>query len=163
MTKVGLALAVVAIMISVYAWPQRGDLAEPEPATVPLDTLTVAPIASAVAPQARSAPPSWPAFTLPEPVPGDCSTYAPHIAAAGLPDVFVDIAWRESGCDHTMRVVDANDVSAGLLQLNFHANTGSYWHDLCGITWETATDALDLQLACAKAGYDELGMAPWEG
>lgn len=132
------------------------------PSVVPVDPLSTTPVT------ARTVPPyvtyATHPYSLPEPVPGDCESYRVHMDVAGLPaDVFLPIAQRETGCNHLLRVVDHDDVSGGLLQFNFHANTGSYWTDLCGLTWANVTANLSLQLECAWRGYADLGVQPWEG
>ena len=91
---------------------------------------------------------------------GNCSSYAPAMEAAGLPvDTFLRIAWRESGCDHTVRVDDHNDTGGGLFGFNFQGD-GGYWAK-CGLTLGNLTSSIERQMDCAAMAYDELGLNPW--
>ena len=93
--------------------------------------------------------------------PGDCDSYADEAAAAGLPwSTFRSIAWRESGCNHTVRVDDHNDTGGGILGFNFQGD-GGYWSK-CGLTWQNLTDSVSRQMECAAMAYDELGLQPWQ-
>jgi hypothetical protein len=95
-------------------------------------------------------------------VAGDCDSYADDIAAAGLPSRFVSIAWRESGCSHTRFTDDRDDLGGFLLGLNFRtANLRAGWLRWCGATVSSIRYDLPLQLRCARAAYDRLGMSPW--
>ena len=92
--------------------------------------------------------------------PGDCDSYADEAAAAGLPwGRFSQVAWRESGCNHTVRVVDNNDTGGGILGFNFRGD-GGYWAK-CGLNWDNLTDSVSRQMECAAMAYNELGMSPW--
>ena len=92
--------------------------------------------------------------------PGDCDSYADEAAAVGLPwSTFRGIAWRESGCNHTVRVQDHNDTGGGLFGFNFKGD-GGYWSK-CGLTWGNLTDSVSRQMECAAMAYDELGLQPW--
>ena len=96
--------------------------------------------------------------------PGNCDSYRDDLAAVGLPvDTFVNIMRRESNCNPGSTVVDWNDTGGGLFGFNFKGNLAGYWSNLCGLTFENMTSSVDLQMRCAKAAYDQLGLQPWSG
>ncbi len=96
--------------------------------------------------------------------PGNCDSYRDDLAAVGLPvDTFANIMYRESRCNPGSTVVDWNDTGGGLFGFNFKGNLAGYWANLCGLTFENMTSSVDLQMRCAKAAYDQLGLQPWEG
>src|SRR5215510_14891065 len=66
----------------------------------------------------------------------DCDSYVPLFEAYGLPSsTFRAIAWRESGCNHTSWVNDADDLGGGLLGINFRTQTlRNGWYSWCGAT-----------------------------
>ena len=70
---------------------------------------------------------------------------------------------RESNCNPGSTVVDWNDTGGGLFGFNFKGNLAGYWNNLCGLTFENMTSSVDLQMRCAKAAYDQLGLQPWSG
>jgi hypothetical protein len=93
--------------------------------------------------------------------PGDCESYWPLMQSYGLPRVFVRIAWRESGCDHTSYVVDNDDAGGGLLGLNLKGSSlARGWNRWCGLTLGNVTDA-ETNIRCAAVAYQKLGMRPW--
>lgn len=95
-------------------------------------------------------------------IPGDCSSYADDIAAAGLPAVFVRIAWRESGCDHTRFTNDHDDLGGYLTGLNFRtANLRNGWLSWCGATLGNIRYDVTRQIRCTAEAYRRLGMRPW--
>jgi len=93
--------------------------------------------------------------------PGDCESYWPLMQEYGLPRVFVRIAWRESGCDHTSFVVDRDDAGGGLLGINLKGSSlARGWYRWCGATLGNITDA-EVNIRCASVAYQKMGMAPW--
>lgn len=127
--------------------------------------MRLALLALPVAALAQCAPecaPASPATTV-EWVAGDCSSFAEEAAAVGLPwDTFSRIAWRESGCDPNAWVHDHDDWGGGLFGLNFISqDLRNGWMNLCGATRDTIRGDVPLQMQCAKAAYDRMGMQPW--
>jgi hypothetical protein len=96
--------------------------------------------------------------------PGSCESYAPLFEAYGLPvQTFMRIAWRESGCNHTSWVVDHDDLGGGLLGINFKTRQlRNGWANWCGAAPNNAFRFdPELQVRCAKAAYDRMGLRPW--
>ena len=97
--------------------------------------------------------------------PGNCASYANLFAAYRLPvELFMTIAWRESGCDHNLYISDRNDEGGGLLGINLKPRLGldDYWRDLCAITPATVTNAAH-NVRCAAMAYRTEGVEPWVG
>jgi hypothetical protein len=93
---------------------------------------------------------------------GVCSSFAEEAAAAGLPwGVFSPIAWRESGCNPNVWVVDSDDTGGGLFGLNFKGSLAGYWRDLCGATTSNIRGNVSLQMECASIEYARRGLAAW--
>ncbi len=95
---------------------------------------------------------------------GDCDSYVPLFQRYGLPvSTFKAIAWRESGCNHTSWVNDSDDLGGGLLGINFRTQTlRDGWASWCGATVNNFRWDADLQVRCARAAYDRLGLRPWQ-
>jgi len=93
----------------------------------------------------------------------DCDSYVPLFEAYGLPSsTFRAIAWRESGCNHTSWVNDADDLGGGLLGINFRTQTlRNGWYSWCGATVNNFRYDPNLQVRCAREAYDRLGLSPW--
>lgn len=97
-----------------------------------------------------------------EGTPGDCSSYHDDMRSVGLPvQTFSRIAWRETGCDPWAWVVDSDDTGGALFGLNFRGSLARYWRNLCGATTGNIRGNVPLQMECAAAAYDELGLRPW--
>ena len=96
------------------------------------------------------------------PTPGDCDSYVPLFQAFGLPtSTFRHIAWRESGCNHTVFVNNSTDLGGGLLGINLKGSLGPTWFRWCGATTGNITNAT-VNVRCAKAAYSRMGLAPWQ-
>jgi hypothetical protein len=108
-------------------------------------------------------PDAAPAEVVVEWTAGDCDSFAEEAAAAGLPwSTFSRIAWRESGCDPWSWVVDSDDDGGGLFGLNFKGqNMKNAWATMCGATTANIRGNVPLQMECAAAAYNQLGMSPW--
>jgi hypothetical protein len=125
-------------------------------ATTTTTTTTYSPVSSTTVTISNDG--YLPAVTI-----GDCASYGQYFVDHGLPrDVFLHIAWVESGCNHLLRHTDDDDHGGGLLGFNFRGELADYWLDVCGMTVENLTESLDRQLDCAKKAYDEAGTEPWE-
>jgi hypothetical protein len=96
-------------------------------------------------------------------IPGDCASYHDDMAAAGLPvNTFSRIAWRETRCDPDIWVVDRDDEGGVMFGLNFKGrNMKRYWLDACGATVDNIRGNVPLQMQCAAAAYDQVGLRPW--
>ena len=82
---------------------------------------------------------------------------------ARLPvDTFSRIAWRETGCDPYVWVVDHDDEGGVMFGLNFKGRTMKrYWLEACGATVDNIRGDVPLQMACAAAAYRQVGLRPW--
>jgi len=93
--------------------------------------------------------------------PGNCNSYVPLFEEYGLPvSTFKAIAWRESGCDHTVFVSDSDDLGGGLTGLNLKGSLAGTWYDWCGLTTSNVTNA-DTNVRCASVAYHKVGLRPW--
>ena len=93
--------------------------------------------------------------------PGDCDSYVPLFRQYGLPSsTFRYIAWRESGCNHTIFVNNRTDLGGGLLGINLKGSLGPTWYAWCGATTGNITNAI-VNVRCAAAAYRRMGLAPW--
>lgn len=98
---------------------------------------------------------------------GDCDWLAPYLDAAGLPvTTFQLISARESGCaEEGVRVARRTDLSTSRFGINFRTrNLRRAWADWCGATdWQQLGASVELDVACAAAAYQRLGLRPWGG
>lgn len=93
---------------------------------------------------------------------GVCSSFAEEAAAAGLPwGTFSSIAWRESGCNPNVWVVDSDDTGGGLFGMNFRGSLAGYWRNLCGATTSNIRGNVSLQMECASIEYGQRGLTAW--
>jgi hypothetical protein len=93
---------------------------------------------------------------------GDCDSFAEEAAAAGLPwGTFSRIAWRESGCNPNVWVVDSDDNGGGLFGFNFIGSMINYWDNLCGMSKSEVRGNVPLQMECAAAQYNQYGLSAW--
>ena len=75
------------------------------------------------------------------------SVASPGGRRAAIPDVWI---------------VDSDDEGGVMFGLNFKGRTMKrYWSTACGATVDNIRGNVPLQMACAKAAYDELGLRPW--
>lgn len=93
--------------------------------------------------------------------PGNCDSYVPLFQKYGLPvSTFKAIAWRESGCNHTVFVSDSDDYGGGLLGINLKGSLGPTWYSWCGATASNITNA-EVNVRCASVAYQKMGLQPW--
>ncbi len=93
---------------------------------------------------------------------GNCASFAEEAAAAGLPwGVFGPIAWRESGCNPNVWVVDSDDNGGGLFGFNYKGSMINYWPNLCGMSANEVRGNVPLQMSCAAAQYHRYGLSAW--
>jgi len=93
---------------------------------------------------------------------GNCASFADEAAAAGVPwGIFSGIAWRESGCNPNVWVVDSDDTGGGLVGFNVKGSLASHWRDLCGATTGNIRGNVPLQMDCIAAQYSQYGMSAW--
>lgn len=93
---------------------------------------------------------------------GDCDSFAEEAAAAGLPwGTFSRIAWRESGCNPNVWVVDSDDDGGGLFGFNYKGSMINYWGNLCGMSKGEVRGNVALQMECAAEQYHRHGMGAW--
>jgi hypothetical protein len=97
------------------------------------------------------------------PTPGNCASYEPLYRKYGLPvSTFRAIAWRESGCNHTIFTDNSTDLGGYLLGLNFRtAQLRAGWWAWCQGTVTNLRYDPDHQVRCAAAAYQRMGLAPW--
>jgi len=103
-----------------------------------------------------------PAAVVVEWTAGDCDSFAEEAAAAGLPwGTFKPIAWRESGCNPNVWVVDSDDNGGGLFGFNFKGSMLNYWNNLCGMSINEVKGNVPLQMECAAEQYHRYGLSAW--
>jgi hypothetical protein len=99
------------------------------------------------------------------PIPGNCASYAPLLAAHSLPvATFTAIMRRESGCDPNRWVVDRDDDGGAGFGLNYRGSMAGYWPALCGMTKSQArlgNANIDQIIGCVAAEYHAHGLAAW--
>ena len=89
-----------------------------------------------------------------------CGAVVNLIAAHGLPDKFVRIAWRESRCQPWQVNLDG-EASYGLFQINTRGRLIEEARSRCGVV--AAEELLDpvSNVRCAAALYAAYGERPW--
>lgn len=94
--------------------------------------------------------------------PGVCDTYADDMAAVGLPvATFTRIAWRETGCNPNVWVVNRTDTGGAMFGFNLKGSLAGYWRNLCGATTSNLRGNVPLIMECAAAEYHAHGLRAW--